>query len=127
VTRPGHGHLVAVVDDDVSVRESLPEILRELGYASIAFASAEEVLSSLDFALVQCLVLDVGLPGISGPQLRQQIMSGGRSIPTVFITGRPEWALPLALGKQRAVQSLLKPFGAHELRSALDAVLLARD
>jgi len=125
VTNTVATRLVVVVDDDISVRESLPPLLRELGYEAIAFASAEELLSSLNLALVECLVLDVGLPGLTGPALRDEILSRGRCIPTIFITGRSEWNLPPCLQSDRAVHSLLKPFDARQLRSALDAVMSA--
>jgi FixJ family two-component response regulator len=61
--------LVAVVDDDESVVESLPDLLRELGFAAVAFGSANEFLASADLALTRCLLLDVAMPGMSGPEL----------------------------------------------------------
>jgi len=117
--------LVAVVDDDESVRESLPDMLRELGYAAIAFASAEALLSYGSLDAVECLILDVGLPGLSGPQLRRELVRLRRVIPTVFITGGSEASFPTGLQKHEAVRCLLKPFGEQRLRSALEAVLCA--
>jgi FixJ family two-component response regulator len=117
--------LVVVVDDDESVRESLPGLLGELGFAARAFASAEEFLSSDCILTAGCLLLDIGLPGMSGPELRRELIRQGRAIPTVFITARAEQSIPPALLNEQhgAVACLFKPFGEEELRAALDAAL----
>jgi FixJ family two-component response regulator len=117
--------LVVVVDDDESVRESLPDLLGELGFAARAFASAEEFLSSDCIVTAQCLLLDIGLPVMSGPELRRELILQGRAIPTVFITARAEQSIPRdLLNKERgAVACLFKPFTEEELRAALDAAL----
>jgi FixJ family two-component response regulator len=117
--------LVVVVDDDESVRESLPGLLGELGFAARAFASAEEFLSSDCTATARCLLLDIGLPGMSGPELRRELIRQGRAIPTIFITARAERSIPPALLNEQhgAAACLFKPFGEEELRAALDAAL----
>jgi FixJ family two-component response regulator len=111
--------VIAVVDDDESVREALPDLLGVLGYESLAFASAEHFLAANGVDGVHCLILDIGLPGMSGPQLQQELVLRGHSLPTVFITGRPDSA-PLR-------GSLLKPFSEQELRAALEAALAPPD
>jgi FixJ family two-component response regulator len=115
--------LVSVVDDDESVRESLPDLLRELGYAAKAFPSAEDFLASGDLAATQCLLLDVAMPGLSGPQLQRELTRRGQSIPIVFITARVDETVRRKLIEQGAVDCLFKPFSEQQLRAALDAAL----
>jgi FixJ family two-component response regulator len=112
---------VGVVDDDESLRESLPDLLKELGFAASAFASAEEFLAFDGIAQVQCLILDIGLPGLSGPDLQRELLRRGHCIPTIFITGRAERSIPPGLLDKGAVDCLFKPFNEPELRAALDA------
>jgi FixJ family two-component response regulator len=78
--------LVSVVDDDQSVRESLPDLLREFGFAVRAFSSAEEFLASDCVAQTRCLILDIAMPGMSGPDLQRELTLRGQEIPIVFIT-----------------------------------------
>ena len=114
--------LVSVVDDDESVRESLPDLLREFGFAAQAFSSAEEFLSSDFVVQTQCLLLDVTMPGMSGPELQQELTRRDQRIPIVFITARGEAGVrPLVLA-HGAVECLLKPFSESAL---LDALTLA--
>src|SRR5688500_2567015 len=82
----GRGFLVTVVDDDQSMRESLPDLLRECGYEVETFSSAEVFLASGDLDRTKCLVLDVAMPGMSGPELHRELHRRGRSMPVVFIT-----------------------------------------
>lgn len=115
--------LVSVIDDDESVRESLPDLLKELGYAVRAFCSAEEFLASDCVSQTRCLVLDIGLPGMSGPHLQQELRRLGREIPVIFITANADDGLRQELLAQRAVACLLKPFSDTALHQALDAAL----
>src|SRR5262245_54705193 len=78
--------VVVVVDDSDSVRESLPDLLAQVGYEVEAFESAEAFLVSPAMKEASCLVLDVGLPGMSGPELQQELKRRGTAIPIVFIT-----------------------------------------
>src|SRR3954468_22421407 len=80
--------LVSVVDDDESVRESLPDLLREFGFAARAFASAEEFLASDCIDQTRCLILDVAMPGMSGPDLQRELARRRQEIPIVFITAQ---------------------------------------
>src|SRR5262245_12698032 len=82
----GKRSLVSVVDDDESVRESLPDLLREFGFSAEAFSSAEAFLASDALAKTNCLILDVTMPGMSGPELQQELISRRQHIPIVFIT-----------------------------------------
>jgi FixJ family two-component response regulator len=115
--------LVMVVDDDVSVRESLPDLLRELGFAAQAFAAAPELLASADIPAAKCLILDIGLPGMSGPELQRELLRRGHAIPTIFITGRSDKSIPPDLLEQGAIECVFKPFSEQDLRDALDAAL----
>jgi FixJ family two-component response regulator len=118
VTRP----LVSVVDDDESVRESLPDLLMACGFAAQGFSSAEEFLASNWVDQTSCLILDVAMPGMTGPDLQRELQRRRQEIPIVFITAhRDETVRPRVLG-QGAVECLFKPFSETAL---LDAVTTA--
>ncbi|WP_280155778.1 response regulator [Piscinibacter sp. XHJ-5] len=115
--------LVCVVDDDSSVRESLPPLLMQVGYAVRVFASAEEFLTFDGIAGIACLVLDVAMPGLSGPQLQLELARRGHAIPVVFITARAEDDVRQRLLAQGAVECLFKPFTDTALLKALALAL----
>jgi FixJ family two-component response regulator len=116
--------LLAVVDDDESVRESLPDLLRELGHEVAAFSSAEEFLAGGDLGRTKCLILDVAMPGMSGPELQRELQRRGQSIPVVFITAHADdAALRPGLLDQGAVECLFKPFSETALLAALSSAL----
>lgn len=117
------GFLVSVVDDDESVRESLPDLLKELGYSVQAFASAEEFLASDCVDRTRCLLLDIAMPGMSGPQLRDELVLRQRRIPIVFITAQVSLNLRQRQLGQGVVACLIKPFSEADLRGALIAAL----
>jgi len=118
--------LVSVVDDDESVRESLPDLLREFGFAVETFASAEAFLSSGRMSETRCLILDVAMPGMSGPDLLRELILRRQHIPIIFITAHGDQMTRPRLIAQGAVDCLLKPFSDIALREALDAALGAR-
>jgi FixJ family two-component response regulator len=113
--------LVAVVDDDKSVRESLPDLLRESGYAAQAFASAQELLDSGELVRVGCLILDITMPGMSGPDLHQELRRRGRAVPVVFITAAGDRTVRTRLLAQGAVDCLFKPFSETAILAAISA------
>jgi FixJ family two-component response regulator len=115
--------LISVVDDDESVRESLPDLLREFGFEAQTFSSAEEFLASESVADTNCLVLDVGMPGMSGPDLQQELKTREQSIPIVFITAARDASVRTRVLAQGAVECLFKPFEAADLVQALNAAL----
>ena len=119
VTRP----LITVVDDDESVRESLPDLLKEFGFDAQSFSSAEEFLASETLADTNCLLLDVAMPGMSGPDLQRELSLREQSIPIVFITGQRDAATRLRLIAQGAVECLFKPFEPTDLLQALNTAL----
>ena len=115
--------LVSVVDDDESLRESLPDLLEMLGFTARAFASAEDFLSSNVVADTRCLILDVSMHVMSGPQLQCELSRRGLGIPIIFITAQCDQNLRPTLIARGAVECLFKPFNEQELRSALDFAL----
>jgi FixJ family two-component response regulator len=114
---------VSVVDDDESVRESLPDLLGELGFASKAFASASEFLESDAADQTSCLILDVAMPGMSGPELQRELLRRRKKVPIIFITAQGDEKVRSVVLANGAVAYLLKPFTETELRSALAAAL----
>jgi FixJ family two-component response regulator len=117
--------LVTVVDDDESVRESLPDLLREFGYAVETFASSEEFLASGDLGATRCLILDVAMPGMSGPELHRELQRRGGAIPVVFITAHNDETVRPRLLAQGAVDCLFKPFTENALLTAIQAAVRA--
>jgi FixJ family two-component response regulator len=113
--------LVSVVDDDESVRESLPDLLREFGYAVRAFSSAEEFLSSDCVGQTRCLILDIAMPGMTGPDLQRELTHRRQEIPIVFITAHGDETVRPRLLAQGAVECLFKPFSETALLDALNA------
>jgi FixJ family two-component response regulator len=119
--------LVSVVDDDESVRESLPDLLREFGFAVASFSSAEAFLASNALSETSCLLLDVAMPGMSGPELEQELTRRRHAIPIVFITGHGDNAVRPRLLALGAVECLLKPFSETALLEAVRAALRRSD
>jgi FixJ family two-component response regulator len=119
LTRP----LISVVDDDESVRESLPDLLKEFGFEAQTFSSAEEFLASESLDETKCLVLDVAMPGMTGPDLQLELTRRDREVPIVFITAQRDAAIRLRLIAQGAVDCLFKPFEPTDLLQALNTAL----
>ena len=113
--------LVSVVDDSESVRESLPDLLRELGYSVRAFSSAEEFLASDCIGETRCLILDIVMRGMTGPDLQQELMVRGQEIPIIFVTAQSDETVRTRLLEQGAVDCLFKPFSDTALCEALNA------
>jgi FixJ family two-component response regulator len=118
--------LVSVVDDDESVRESLPDLLRQFGLAAEAFSSAEAFLSSGVVGETQCLILDIAMPGMSGPDLQRELMRRRQDIPIVFITAHGDESVRPDLLARGAVECLFKPFSEGALLDALNVALRMR-
>jgi FixJ family two-component response regulator len=115
--------LVSIVDDDESVRESLPDLVRQFGFAAEAFSSAEAFLASDVVSETRCLLLDIAMLGMSGPDLQQELMHRDHSIPIVFITASGDRTIRLRLLAQGAVDCLFKPFSEAALLDALNTAL----
>jgi FixJ family two-component response regulator len=115
--------LLSVVDDDESVRESLPDLLQEFGFAVETFASAEEFLASGRIGETRCLILDITMPGMSGPELQRELMQRHQKLPIIFITAHADQSVIPRLIEHGAVACLRKPFSDIALREALDDAL----
>jgi FixJ family two-component response regulator len=111
--------LVSIVDDDQSIRESLPDLLNALGFSAHAFSSAEDFLSSEAAANTKCLILDVAMPGMTGPELHRELQRRGRFVPTIFITAQKDETVRPQLIAAGAVDCLFKPFSDTALQEAL--------
>jgi FixJ family two-component response regulator len=118
--------LVSVVDDSESVRESLPDLLQQVGFAVQAFSSAEAFLASEAASQTSCLILDVALPGMSGPDLQEELIRRGSDIPIVFVTAQDDKSLRPRLIARGAAACLFKPFSDTALLEAVEAALEAR-
>ena len=117
--------LISLVDDDESVRESLPDLLREFGFAARAFTSGEEFLSSDSIGQTTCLILDVAMPGMTGLDLQLELRRRGHEIPVIFITAQKDESIREQAFKQGAVKFLYKPFSDTALLEALNAAIPA--
>jgi FixJ family two-component response regulator len=115
--------LVTIVDDDESVRESLPDLLRVCGYRALAFSSAEEFLVSGAIRDTRCLILDVAMPATSGPELQRELGARGESVPIVFITAHKDETDRSRLLRDGAVACLFKPFSESALLQAVEKAL----
>jgi FixJ family two-component response regulator len=115
--------LLSVVDDDESVRESLPDLLRKLGFAARTFSSAQEFLSSDSVDETKCLILDVAMPGMTGLDLQQELTRRGHKVPIIFITAQKDINIREQALRQGAAQVLYKPFSAAALLEALKETL----
>ena len=115
--------LVSVVDDDESVRESLPDLLQQFGFAVEAFSSAEAFLASDAVSKTRCLLLDIAMPGMSGADLQQELKQRRQIIPIVFITASGDRTVRRRLLAEGAVECLFKPFSDTALLDALNAAM----
>jgi len=115
--------LISVVDDDESIRESLPDLLNEFGFAAQTFSSAEEFLISESLNETKCLILDVAMPGLSGPDLQRELTRRRQEIPIVFITAQRDATVRPRLIEEGAVECLFKPFSDSDLLEALNSAL----
>ena len=115
--------LVSIVDDDESVRESLPDLLKEFGFAVQSFASAEEFLASGRMEETKCLVLDIAMPGMSGPELQRELTRRNQLIPIVFITANEDSSECARILDAGAVSCLIKPFSETALLRAVTKAL----
>ncbi|WP_321932079.1 response regulator transcription factor [Paraburkholderia guartelaensis] len=115
--------LIAVVDDDESVRESLPDLLREFGFAASAFASGEEFLASGCVGEVHCLILDITMHGMSGRDLQRELHRRRQAVPIVFMTAYGDQGLRPCVLEQGAIECLFKPFSDTALLRAIQTAL----
>jgi len=118
--------LVSIVDDDESIRESLPDLLREFGFVSQVFSSAQEFLASDGISMTKCLILDIAMPGMSGPDLQRELKRRRSNIPVIFITAQRDETVRERMLELGAIACLFKPFDDTALLDALNAVFPVR-
>jgi FixJ family two-component response regulator len=122
----GNGRaLLSVVDDDESMRESLPDLIKEFGFEARAFSSAEEFILSGSVDESRCLILDIAMPGMTGPELYEELKRCGKGVPVIFITGQKDETIRARALEQGAVGFLIKPFSAEALLAAIKTALKA--
>lgn len=115
--------LVSVVDDDEFVREALPDLLGSFGLEARSFASAEEFLASESLGRTGCLVLDVNMPGMTGPELQLELARREHDIPIVFITANSDDNLRPKVLRRGAMAYLTKPFSETAILEVVNAAL----
>lgn len=115
--------LISVVDDDESLRESLEGLLKSMGHAVAVFLSAEQFLSSPARAKTKCLILDVRMPGMSGPDLQRELIAQKQNLPIIFITAHGDDDVVSRVMADGAVDCLLKPFSEESLLNAISHAL----
>jgi FixJ family two-component response regulator len=123
VKYPMDDHIISIVDDDESVRESLEGLLKSVGFSVKVFDSAEAFLNSDSFARTDCLILDVRMPGMSGPELQRELISRQRKVPIIFITAHGDSAVRSRVLDEGAVDCFLKPFAEESLLTAVGIAL----
>ncbi|SRR5579871_2061512 len=121
----GECPLLSVVDDDESMRESLPDLIKEFGYKARAFASAEEFISSGSADETSCLILDIAMPGMSGPELYDELKRRGKNVPVIFITAQKDETIRARAFEEGASGFLIKPFSDAALLAAIKTALKA--
>lgn len=119
---PYERSLVSVVDDDESVRESLPDLLNEFGYSARTFSSALEFLASDALEQTKCLILDIAMPGMSGIELQAELKRRDKRIPIIFITATRDDTIQARVVEMGAAACLSKPFSDAALLDALRSV-----
>jgi CheY-like chemotaxis protein len=119
-------HLISIVDDDESIREALCGLLRSVGFAVNAFASAEEFLASDQLRSTDCLVLDVRMPGTGGIELQRQLVAGHYEIPAILITAHEDEGLRAQALSCGVGAVLIKPFSEEALLKAIRSALIAQ-
>jgi FixJ family two-component response regulator len=117
------GTLITVVDDDVSVRESLPDLLRSFGFDVTAFESAEAFLVSDSLDRTRCLILDMAMPGMTGPELQEELIRRNNGVPIVFITAHSDDRFIPRLLERGAGACVYKPLSETALQKALNKAL----
>jgi FixJ family two-component response regulator len=117
--QPANISMISVVDDDESLRESLEGLLRALGHQVKVFSSAESFLGSNAIVKTKCLILDVCMPGMSGPELQRELADRGEQIPIIFITSRADEDIVSRVMGEGALACLIKPFTEDSLLKAI--------
>ena len=120
---PQTNTLISVVDDDESMREAIRGLMKSLGYTAVAFASAEDFLSSRQVPRTSCLIADVQMPGMTGLELHRHLVALGEAIPTILITAYPDDGARARALRDGIVCYLSKPFDENDLLTCISSSL----
>ena len=115
--------VIAIIDDDASVRATTDSLVRSLGYIAHTFASAEEFLRSSYLSETSCVIADVQMPGMSGVELQAHLLAQGHRVPFIFFTAFPDERTRARARRAGTICYLIKPFDEHSLIQCLDAAL----
>jgi FixJ family two-component response regulator len=118
--------LISIVDDDEAVREATKSLIRSLGYNAQTFGSAEEFLAWRQLDDTDCLITDVQMPGLSGMDLQDRLISAGHEMPTIFVTAYPDAKLEKRALRGGAIAYLRKPIEESHLLEHIDTALRRR-
>lgn len=115
--------VIAIVDDDQSIREALASLMNSLGYEAVAYSSGDEFMESAERGRTACLITDVNMPGMTGPQLHQRLIKSGKRIPTIFVTAYPDDAVRATAAQAGVDCYLTKPFHEEEMLACVRSAL----
>jgi len=118
-------NVVFVVDDDAAMLRSIARLLRQSGYASLLFSSAEAFANQSDFEEAVCVLLDINLGDVSGIELRLRLKAAGNSVPVIYMTGNDSSAVRAAAHQSGCLAYLTKPFSARSLIEPIERALAA--
>ena len=120
------GPLIAIVDDDESIRDTTKDLLESAGFSAAAFARAAGLLKSRRLSQVCCLIADMRMPRMTGLELHQHLVASNRAIPTILMTAYPDERAQAQAIKANVVGYLIKPFAADELLTCVRRALRRR-
>jgi FixJ family two-component response regulator len=115
--------LISIVDDDESMREAVRGLMKSVGYRAEAFASAEEFLTSRQVSRTSCLIADVMMPGMTGPELHRHLVASGKTIPTILITAHADDSVRESAFANGIIGYLSKPFSDEDLLACIRSSL----
>lgn len=115
--------LISIVDDDASIRAALKGLMQSLGFVVESFASARDFLASDYLDRTACLIVDVNMPRMTGPELHRHLVSSGEPIPTILITAYPDDAVRARVLSAGVVGYLVKPFAENDLLACVQGAL----
>ena len=118
-----NGPLIAIVDDDESMRDTTRDLLESAGFSAVTFASAARLLKSRRLHRISCLIADVRMPKMTGLELHQHLVASNRAIPTILMTAYPDERVRTQAMKANVVCYLAKPFETEELLNCVRRVL----
>ena len=121
------GPLVAIVDDDESIRDTTKDLLASAGFSAAVFAHAASLLKSRQLSWISCLIADMRMPNMTGLELHQHLVASDRAIPTILMTAHPDERAQAQAIKSNVVCYLVKPFAAGELLACVRRALHRRD